>query len=124
MHINIPQSAYPVTRLSIKTPKKSITSDFIKGTPSFDFELPEGVDVDDVEVSFSFLGNDRQAIAGGIIKQAVAKPEPEPEPEPIVPSVDIPDEDVEDVEDECDCGENAACSVCDPEDEIAESDDE
>jgi hypothetical protein len=121
MRINIPASSHPITRLLIDTPLGRTTADFLKGVSHFDYEIPEGISIEEVGVAYEFRGNGRSSIDGGILKYAIEKPA-----DPIVPVVDIPqDEEVEHsllpTDDGCGCvkDEGEACSNCDPEDEIA-----
>jgi hypothetical protein len=114
MRIDIPQSSHPVTRLFIESPGGRLAeADFVKGHDKFDFEIPEGISIDEIGVRYEFLDNGARVVDGGVLKYASEKPA-----DPIVPAVDIPSD-----ESGCDCGDKEACSNCDPEDEIAELDD-
>lgn len=113
MRIDIPPSSHPITRLHVEGPFGRIEADFEKGHTHFDFDIPEGVSIDEVSVRYEFLDSRQQPVEGGILKYAIEAP-----PAPPAPPADP-------VTDDCDCEKPAeACSNCDPEDEIAIGDEE
>jgi len=98
MRIEIPQSACPITRIMVLTPQGVIDGEFTQDHKVFDVDLPEGITEDEVSVTVEHLDNARAVIHSSVLKQAIEK--------------------------DCECGPKEACSTCDPEDEIAEPQDE
>lgn len=122
MRIQLPTSSFPITRLLIDTPLGQTKVDVAKGEPHFDYDIPEGVCIDDIGVRYEFFGNGRTPIDGGVLKVA-APPTPVAAPV-VIPVVDIPMDGPTHgpivPTGDCGCGPTEACSQCDPEDEIAE----
>lgn len=109
MRIQIPHSAHPITRVIVQTPQGPIAGDFTQEHKFFDVDLPAGVTEDEVGVTVEYR-HGRKTIESVVLKHAIEKP------------VDPPAVTDEPSVEDCECGENEACSNCDPEDEIAESD--
>jgi hypothetical protein len=129
MRIDIPQSSWPLTRITVILPDgTAITDESSKGTPHCDVELPEGVSEDSLFIEVAFLDNghfvqDRATVQlpkviefappviddlgeGGLVGETGPAGEPGPVGD------DTPDEPTT-----LDCGcdqKTEACDVCEP----------